>query len=55
MKQKKNFDIDSFLNAEPVGPKNKKGVNVLSRIEDVRDKANLNKRRYALSPSRVIE
>ena len=27
--QKKMFDIDNFLNSQPIAPKNKKGISVL--------------------------
>jgi hypothetical protein len=33
MGEKTQFNINSFLNAEPVGFKNKKGISVLNKAE----------------------
>ncbi len=34
--QKKMFDIDNFLNSQPIAPKNKKGISVLREANPIK-------------------
>ena len=54
-RKKVDFNIDNFLNAEPIHLKPKKGVEVLNRAKDNILIEKPRREKYNVTPGRVIE